>query len=800
MSMLLQPFRAFRLLIVQRGFATRVVLTMAIGLTVATLMLGIVWQVQLVPLPYQRSDEIHTLEMRKDARTNGLTSAEAEIFASQLPVSAGSVTSYTWNGATYTGPSQVEVLTTNSVDSNFFEVLGADHLMLLGRPLQASDVGSMHVVLGEKTWRKYFNADPDVIGKTLPLKGNDAIVIGVISADFALPVADIAFYQSMDWGAMRAWGDAYKTERFLQAYVRIPASASPTRLIEALEQIRQQNQKNLALDASQWRAATQSLQQTLRGATRKPLLLLAALSFLVLLISAINAGQLMLVREQQRASSFALMRAIGAPPKALIGMILTESLCLSLAALLLAGLMCLGVLQLLPNLSDSGLAITREQAAQLFSDARLWIGIVGLFVINAGIAAGIALWMALRQQTAQQLRNQRHGVGRLMWIGMPGITLGILALSTAALYWYSAHTLTRQSLGLNVAGIQSAQIFMDQPPEQTTAERIAKVRTYFDAAKTLPGARDALISVGVPFSVVGSMNLEITNPTTQRGFASQTRAVVGDPVQFFDRQLLQGRSFSEGDNENSAPVLLINEQLARQYFGQANAVGQSVLVPPMGEGQARNFTVVGVLADARTRNPGSGAQPEMILPYVQYPFGPLSIMVKDAPNASRQLQNLVRNIDPNQAIYRNYALQTDLSEFFAAPNFFAQFGALFASLALMLCAFGLFAVQSFAIQSRRKEFALRQAVGASPTQITYRLLTDSLRIVIPGALLGVAMAVMCASVLQSAVYGLTGQFFIIAACIFAAVMVVLLLTLIAQLIAVRAISGAHHQPALLLAS
>jgi putative ABC transport system permease protein len=789
-----------RFLHTERSFVLRVILTMAIGLTVAILMLAILWQVQWVPLPYARSQDLHIVSMSKDGQPGAMTGAEADLMRLHLRKDVGTVTNFMWNGATYTGGELPEVLTSNSVDTNWFDVLGAQQLILLGRGLRASDEGTRHIVLGEKAWRRYFNSDPHVIGKSLSFKGGDAIVVGVISQAFAIPVADIAFYEALDWQKLRAMEDVHRNARFFETMVRLEPNADPAKFHDALSTLRAQNVSQLTADYASWKSATDAIENRLRGSTRKPLLLLGALSLLVLIISAVNAGQLMLVREQQRATNFAVMSALGAPKSVLLRKVITEALSLSTLALIIAGFLCWAVLRFLPSLADSGMGISETQASALFSDARLGLGIALVFLINLVLAASIALWMALRKQTAQHLRNQRSGDRTFAWLGLPGIALSVLAMSAAGLYWYSARALAQQALGLDVSGIQNAQIFMEYNASELAESRIAKVRRYFDAAKGLSSTQDAIIAVGAPFSVVGSITLELTNPISKRTVLTKTKPSMGDSLAFFGQTLLRGRSLSDSDSQNSLPVVLVNEQFARQYFASTNPIGQTLMVPPMGEGVERAFTIVGVFNDARSSNPSSAPTPEIIMPYAQYPFGSLSIMIKNAANPEMQLRNLVRQIDPEQAIYRNYKLSSDLAQFSAAPNFFAQFGTLFACLALLLCAFGMYAVQSFSMEMRRKEFALRQAVGASRNEIMRKLWIESLRVLIPAVIIGVACAWAFSYVLQSAVYGLIEQPSIIGLCITLSVSCIALTTFLSLWFAAKSTLKTDNASLILLAS
>jgi putative ABC transport system permease protein len=759
-----------RLVLIVRGllraprFSLSVLATLGSGLTVSLLMWAVLWQAVLAPLPYPDAQNLVTLGTEKDAQKDSIPSVLAHELPNHLPPGYA-MTSFFWNGTTFLGGERPQVMTTLAVDANYFEVLGIRPF--IGRGLLPSDADTDNIVLGESTWRTHFNADPNILGKPFREEGGNTIIVGVVAKTQAYPAPDLAYFKAIDWSAMAANQEMYLNARFLAGVVRAPArDVLADRVSAALAGANAALGKTHGAPVADWRIEATSFESAIRGVKlRAPLFALSGLSLLVLLIAATNAAHLVLTRGRQRAATFGVMDALGAPRAGLARLILSEVALLCAAALLLAFIACALIVKFSPNLADSGISI----------DPNLGLGVL----FNPSLAAAAALFGALamllasaypvlqvwRRGASHALVAQRSGGRALHWLGVPGIALSIAGLFAAALFMRTAQQLQTQPLGLDVTGTVAAQYYMNGEQgdaSQRFADRAAEVLA---AAQKIPGATAVSIVAGAPFAPVGNLTQNLPNgPALAPGAVLKTnvRAVMGDALGALGYQLRAGRALDATDAASAPPVALINQRFAKAYFGVENPIGQSIPIVQMGQGDTQapgdgmaRFTVVGVLNDARFERPDLAAGPEIWLPFAQFPMNQnqLSVLVKGAPNGLKAVQEAVWSVNPNQAIFRAYALSEDLYNLSAAPRFFARFAGLFGVLAMLLAALGSYAILAFGVAERKREFALRSALGAKDVQLVHAVMRENLRALVPGVLLGIATAWALGRILAAHVYG-----------------------------------------------
>ncbi len=744
-------------------FSLSVILTLGSGLTVSLLMWAVLWQAVLAPLPYPGAQNLFTLSGEKDAQKDGVSSAIAHELPALLP-KGYAMTSFFWNGTTFLGAERPLVMTTLAVDSNYFDVLGIRPF--LGRGLRADDADSEHIVLGESTWRKHFNSDPNIIGKAFREEGGDSIIVGVVAKTQAYPAPDLAYFKAIDWSSMAENQGVYLNARFLAGIVRAtPGDVASNRVSDALNQANQALGKTHGAPVADWRLSARLFELAIRGDLRTPLLALSGLSLLVLLIAATNAAHLVLTRGRQRTAAFGVMDALGAPRADLARLIFLETGLLSIASVLLALVACVLIVRCSPNLADSGIQIDPDLGlGVLFNPSIAFVAALfgALALLLASAYPALQIW---RHGARHALVAQRSGGQTRHWLGIPGIALSIAGLFAAALFMRSAQQLQDQPLGLDVAGTVAAQYFMNGEAgdaSQRFADRAAEVLAV---AEKIPGAKSVAIVAGAPFTPVGNLTQTLPNgPALAPGVVLKTnvRSVMGDALGALGYQLRAGRNLGVTDSAITPPVALINQRFAEQYFGVENPIGRSIPIIQMGQGDAakagdgmQRFTVVGILNDARFERPDLAAGPEVWLPFAQFPMNQnqLSVLVKGAPNGLKAVQEAVWAVNPNQAIYRAYALSEDLYKLSAAPRFFARFAGLFGALSILLAALGSYAILAFSVAERKREFALRSALGAKNTQLVRTVMRENLRALVPGVVLGLVCAWGLGWALKSQVYG-----------------------------------------------
>jgi putative ABC transport system permease protein len=765
-------------------FSIGVIATLGLGLTVSVLMAALLWQAVLKPLPFRASHELVVIEASRDAQDAMLSAAEVGELPALLPAGY-SMAGFTWDGTTFVGGERPESVTTLAVSSNFFEVLGSK--ALLGRTLQPGDGERHNVVLTESSWRKHFNADPNVVGKVFKEDDVDSVIIGVAPKSLEYMASGLAYFHEVDFRALRERAAPYVWARYFVAVLRAPTGAS-TQANAALAQAHTALAQKYGAPVRDWQLASSALELSIRGNLSSPLWTLAALSLLVLGIAAVNAAHMVMTRGKKRAQAFAVMDALGASRRLLAGIVLGETALLAFAAGTLAILLSWVVVKVAPNFAEAGLPIDDELGAGLVMGAPAILAACVLAMMALAMAGLYPALKVAREGANATLRGPQHS-GAKRWLGIPGVALSLAALVAAGLFFRSAQALRDQPLGLNVDNTVIAQIFMRGEDKQDNRPLwAARAQALLDTAKRIPGAESVAISNGVPFSPVGTLKVSLDDgPALQsaNGKASlQTvlRSVLGAPLKTLGYSLRAGRDLRASDSANAERVMLVNELFAKQYFGDLDVIGKSVNLPPMGSGEMQAFTVVGILGDARFENPATPAVAEVWLPFAQYPSGSLAVFVRGAPGALKAVQEAIWQENPAQAIFRAYDLSDSLAELSAAPRFFAQFAGLFAWLALILAALGIYAIFAFDIAERSREFALRAALGAKPARLLRTVLLESQRVLIPGIVLGALAGAGIGKLLEAQVYGE----FDLASPLLLASLIVITVGIAASLIAARA--------------
>jgi putative ABC transport system permease protein len=736
-------------------FSISVIATLGLGLTVSVLMAALLWQAVLKPLPFRASQELAVIAASRDAQDAMLSAAEIAELPALLPAGY-SMTGFTWDGTTYVGGARPESVTTLSVSSNFFEALGSKPL--LGRALQLGDGARRNVVLTESSWRKHFNADPNIVGKVFKEDVGDSVIVGVAPKSLEYMASGLAYFHEIDFPALRARAAPYVWARYFAAVLRAPTGAS-TQSNVALAQAHSALAQKYGAPVRDWQLASSTLELSIRGNLSAPLWTLTALSLLVLCIAAVNAAHMVMTRGKKRAQAFAVMDALGASRRLLASIVLGETALLAFAAGTLALLLSWVVLRLAPNFAQAGLPLDDELGAGLVLGAAPILAACVLAILALALAGLYPALKLAREGANSTLRGPQHS-GAKRWLGIPGVALSLAALVAAGLFFRSAQALREQPLGLNVDNTVTAQIFMRGEDNQDNRPLWgARAQALLDIAERIPGAQSVAISNGVPFNPVGTLTISLDDgPALQsaNGKASlQTvlRSVLGAPLETLGYSLRAGRELAASDNANAARVMLVNERFAKQYFGDLNVLGRSVKLPPMGAGEMQSFTVVGILGDARFENPATPAAAEVWLPFAQYPSGSLALLVRGAPGGLKAVQEAIWQENPAQAIFRAYDLSDSLAELSAASRFFAQFAGLFAWLALILAALGIYAILAFDIAERSREFALRAALGAKPARLLRTVLLESQRVLLPGIALGALAGIGIGKLLEAQVYG-----------------------------------------------
>jgi predicted permease len=666
----------------------------------------------------------------------------------------------------YTGNGVPERLQGANVSQQWFDVFGAKpQLGRVFRPEEDQPNANHEVVLSYAAWQRIFGADPGVLGRKIELNRLTYEVVGVMEPQFRWPAtADI-------WVPMGLPADQF-TENFrfnehLFAVARLRPGASVEQanaLMRILsDRVRSSGTRNgqFAKDSA-WGMAAMPMTDYVLGDTKKPMLILLGAVAFVLLIACSNIAGLMLARATGRAQEIAVRVALGAGRWHLIRQTLAESMVLivagALAGLALTGAGVHSLLALAPPQLATGLNIQVDSFVLLFT--------AGIAII-AGVLSGIApaLQIARIDQNEFLKEGGRAGTAsrgrqrlRAVLVTVE-VALAVVLLAGAGLFLRSMIQLQDTGTGFEPRNVMTASLSLPIAQYGEPAKQIAFYRAVTERLGKTPGVTSAAIGVPLPFSGMrGSASFAIEGRPASPGDPGphgDIRSVSPDYFSALGIVLKSGRTFTSQDRPDTQPVVLIDENLARQYWPNEDPIGKHIR-----QGQNSPWsTIVGVVGHVKhsdlAADPSKGTYYFSIF---QKPVPFAGIVVKTAGDPApfaAAIRNAVREVDSSQAVHDLKPMQDLISASLAPRRFVVTLLGFFAATSLLLAAIGLYGVISYSVAQRTQEIGLRMALGAQRSDVLGLVVWQGLRLTLAGILLGLATALALTRVLANQLFGVS---------------------------------------------
>jgi predicted permease len=763
---------ALRLLFKSPGFTTVAVLTLALGIGANAAMFSVVTAVLLRPLPFPEPQRIVAVGPRGQ-RSGQLNSSSYPDFFDYRARSRSfeHLASYYDSDQTLTGigdPLHVRAIVASS---GFFEALGAQPI--LGRTFRKEEeqAGQHFVVLSNQMWRERFGADPAIVGRGINLKDRPYTVIGVMPPGFQFPIGSIP---SDLWMTMAkdAEGDLpgdtpLTTERgahFLRLVGRLKPGISPEQAeTEMSGHIQSLTREYPDTNTGYGGAYVRPQLETLVGDTRKPLYILLAAVGLVLLIACANIANLLLARSTGRTREIALRAALGATRMRIVRQLVTE------AVLLASGGAVLGLLfssfgtsamarlypSNLPRLQEVGI----DYRVTLFAMAVALASAILFGLVPALQVARPRLESALKEGGRSGTSGVHHARLRSVLV-VAETALGVILLVGAGLLIRSFQRLQHVDPGFNPHGVLAVNF--DLPSiryRNAGSERFN--REFFERLRSQPGVKDAGGVMALPLSGHAmSISFDIEGKNIPQRSQPSAGFYVATPRYFETMQipLLLGRTFEERDQRSSTKVVIVTKSFADKYFPGEDPVGKHIK-PGAGDepGEAPWREIIGVVADIRSLSLGAPPDPAYYLPLSQLVWGEPTVLVRTAVDPSSILpavRDVLRQMDPEIPLYdvRTYDDYVALSV--GREKFQTILLGLFAGIALLLTAVGLYGVVAYSVMQRTQEIGIRMALGASPRSVLTMLLRHAAILAGVGIGIGLFGSILLTRFLETMLYGI----------------------------------------------
>jgi putative ABC transport system permease protein len=772
MGNLLQDIRyAVRMLAKNPGFAAIAILTLALGIGANTAIFSVVNGVMLNPLPYPQPERLVSVYRKAFNFQKGSVPYLSFLDWQKDNRSYDAMASY--RGADYnlTGMGEAERVPVGQVSADFFPVLG--EVPILGRTFRADDDrpgASPVVVLGEGFWKRKFGGAPDVLGRTLMFNGNGYTVIGVVRDNFKI------FTDGEVYVPIGEWSNPTFRDRALSMGMDVVARLRPGVTVAqaradmdsvAHEQAIEYPKSNAGMGIS-----TIPLLEDLVG-ERKPtlLILLGAVGF-VLLIACVNVANLLLARSTGRARELAIRLALGATRVRLIRQLLTESVLVSLTGgalgLLLAAWGTSAMLKLLPA------ALPRMD--EIGVDGR----VLG-FTLGASILAGILFGLmpalkisrtdlqgSLKEGGRSVIRTKNRAQGVLV---VAEIAMALVLLVGAGLMIRSVAHLWRVNPGFDPHNALEFSLSLAPDKISDAAKIRAAYRQLLDGLGSTPSVEAVSVLGGsmplkgddtdFPFWLEGKPKPPTENQMSLAfwyGTSPGYLKAMGIP-------LLRGRYLTKQDSETAPPVMVIDQEFAKRYFGGQDPIGKHVNID-MIDVSPEIVGVVGHvkhwgLDDESTRP----FHEQMYMPFMQINDKFLPLMVngtlvvvrtKGAPaSAMGAIREEVSKVDSRQVMYDTMTMEEIVARSVRAQRFAMILLGAFAAMALLLASIGIYGVISYLVGQRVNEIGIRIALGAQRRDILRMIVGEGGRLAGIGAGAGIAAALVLTRLMATQLYGVS---------------------------------------------
>jgi putative ABC transport system permease protein len=759
---------AVRMLRGNPGFAAAAVVTLALGIGANTAIFSVCYAMLFKPLPYAEPGRIVTLwERQRDGTLGGVAPANfvdwrdaSRSFSGMAAMRASSFASSFILG----GQGEAARLAGGDVSSSFFSVLGVR--FMLGRnflPEEDRRGGNRVAILSYPAWRDRFGADRAIAGKTITLDVNGYTVVGVLPANFQFgsTAAEFQARSQPDIWVPLAF-DPQRLQRnahMLRVIARLAPGVALAQAQAELDVIAA-NMARLYPDQDKDRGITAvSLAERATATVRAPLEALLGAVGLVLLIACANVANLLLSRAAARQTEMAVRVALGASRGRLARQLLTESLLLAGIGGAAGFLVALAVIAALA----SHLPPDLSRAAGTSGDVRMLV-FTAVISLGTGIVFGLGPLVGMRRISAGESLKQSFRIAgashsRLRnGLAVAQISIAIILLIGAGLMAKSLWALMHVSPGFRAANVLTARLSLPGLRYPDNRRIVAFERELLETLRRKPGVQSAGLATYLPlggldnsssFLVEGRPPLPVGmyNMARYRPASAGYFETIGIPV-------LRGRSFTPADTADSPWVIVINESMAREYWGGQDPIGRRLQF-----GAAETWrTVIGVVGDVRHEGLDAQTGPEMYMPMDQS-FNTESsptLVVRtalDTGAAAGELRGVVAAIDRTIPVDRIQTMEQLVSGSVAQPRFRTLILAAFSMLALVMAAIGIYGVMNYLVIQRTREFAIRVSMGATRAEVLRLVLSRAAALIGAGTCLGLAGSVGLVRLIATLLFG-----------------------------------------------
>ncbi len=732
------------------AFTAVALLTLALGIGANTAIFSVVNAIVFRPLPYSAPDRlvgIWTRDLKKPGTQYPVALPIFRDWQQQSQMFTG-ITAYAFNRFHVSGAEGPDETRGVFATADFFEVMGVRPI--LGRTLQPADDGEHVIVLGDALWRRRYNADRNVLGKTIDLNADTFTIIGVMPPSFRFPTPDIELWSSMapiytvtgkgslgDWVNNRSLRGYRIVGRMKDGVSLDQAQAEMNTIAERLARAYPDSEAGTG-------AILVSLREQMVGAYKSALLVLLGTVGFILLIACLNVANLMMARTTARDREIAIRRAMGASQRRLIRQMLTESILLATLGGAIGLFVAVWGVDVLLRFTPK--EIPRLEGVRV--DPLALFFTLGISLLT-GLFFGLApAWHARKLSLNESLREGGRGIAGVARVKrvrsllvISEIALAVVLLIGSGLMLKSFARLTSVDPGFNADRLLTMGVALQFARYQDPVKQVSFFDQALERIRSLPGVIAAGACTSLPPTSIqqGSGFTIEGRPADRSGPPPSALYMPATPgyLEALGVPLVRGRTINAGDTAQAPGAVVINQTLAQRFFPGEDPVGHRMTV----DGVLR--TVVGIVGDAKYQGLGTEAGPQVYVPYAQSPFPGMRIIVRtsvEPKSLAGAVRSQIQSIDAEEGPTRIAAMTELISQSVAQPRFNTLLIGLFGTLAFLLAAIGIYGVISYDVAQRTNEIGIRMALGAQRWDVLRLIVRQGFVLTLAGLFAGIAGA------------------------------------------------------------
>jgi putative ABC transport system permease protein len=760
-----------RMLVKQQGFTLIAVVTLALGVGANTAIFSVINAVLLEPLPYKDADRLVTVwennRRRGNDQRNVVNPANFMDWKEQNNVFAD-LAAFIDVSAILTSDGEPEELPAQLATPNLFSLLGAE--AILGRAFSPDD-GQPNAprvtVLSYGLWQRRFGGDPGIIGRKLILNRNETRVIGVMPAGFQWHIRQ----NSLSGRVAELWAPYVITNemrvrrgRFLSAVARLKPGVTIEQAKAEMNVVGARLEQQHSEFNTNWGVNVVPLRTQFVGEIRLALwILLGAVAF-VLLIACANVANLLLARATARQKEIAVRATLGAGRGAIVRQLLTESVLLALTGGVAGLALAWWGAEALARLSPPELADLHS--VRISAPALLFT--FGVAMLTGIIFGLVPAFSAARVDLNETLKEGgKHPGGaththRLRNVFVVAeVALALVLLVGAGLLIRSFARLQAVDPGFNASNLLTMRVSLPGRKYDTDQKRLAFFRQATERMQALPGVESVGAVSFLPFggSLYAGTGVDISGrPPLPPGQRLTTGVLVTDLNYFRTMQLplRRGRLFTEQEATEMRHVVVINEAFARKHFPGEDPLGRRLTIYMKDDNQL--CEIIGIVGDSKFTTLDSAIEPVSYWPHPELTYPGMTFVLRskgDAANLATSAREVIRSLDGEQPVSEVRTMESLLAKSVSRARFNTLLLAVFALVALLLAAVGIFGVMSYSVAQRTHELGIRLALGAQQSDVLKLVLRQGMKFALLGVVIGLGAAFGLTRLMATLLFGVT---------------------------------------------